>query len=498
MKDMRIYNLFAVLLLSAGLLVSCSKSSGIDEPAVPQPQEPETPTATLPNITFGKPSTKVMLNDADLKVAGSKIHVYDYLSDYTGTLIEGFDPDTDPYIDEEIIYNNVEVWNYSSNGVYPWTLNGIHKFFGYLTYDKKSNLNVTSLTNPTLSGSTMTVPSITFFPSTTQFDFLYSNMVIRDASRKEYGIVPLTLKHLFTGVSLAVESQTSVPVRLYSITIQGLKNQKDATITFAEESTVQYTNSASSTTAFVPAIPGTDGYKEFDIHDAYDPLTTDFYDKSAGETYFKTFFMLWPQTVEEITNAKIIIRYKMKIDGEWEEEFRESELSFTKTWNEGDLMAWEAGKKYHFSLIFSDKIIKLTAKVLKWDYNEFFVDYSEGTIVVPKGLKFDEATCNISGNVATVTSPKLPQGTFTIMAPVGGTWSVGMVGDTEYFTISPTSGTIDPRGTDGGKVTLTVTPHYSATSSGKKIKLRFSITANGREINAQSEINRDDWTILIP
>ena len=102
---MRIYNLFAVLFLSAGLLVSCSKSSGIDEPAVPQPQEPETPTATLPNITFGKPSTKVMLNDADLKVAGSKIHVYDYLSDYTGTVIEGFDPDTDPYIDEEIIYN---------------------------------------------------------------------------------------------------------------------------------------------------------------------------------------------------------------------------------------------------------------------------------------------------------------------------------------------------------------------------------------------------------
>lgn len=85
------------------------------------------------------------------------------------------------------------------------------------------------------------------------------------------------------------------------------------------------------------------------------------------------------------------------------------------------------------------------------------------------------------------------------MAPVGGTWMVGMTGDTEYFTISPTSGTIDPNGAESGRVTITVTPNLSlARPADKQIRLKFTVTANGREIDAQSEINRDDWIILLP
>lgn len=489
---MRIYNFFAVLLLSAGLLASCSKSSGIDEPVVPQ--EPETPTAKLPNITFGKLLTKAMLNDADLKKVGSKIHVYDFLTGYTGVTFEGWDPD-DPYIDEEIIYNGVEVWKYSSNGIYPWTTTGTHKFFGYLTYDKMSTLEIPEELTPSLSGSTMSVPLFTFTPASTQFDFLYSDAVERNAATKDYSVVPLSLKHLFTGLSLAVESHTNVPVRLESIEVQGLKNRKKATIAFDSPSIVNYSDPFSTGT-FVPAMGS---YKEFAINDVYDPLAEKFYDNSAGDTYVKSFYMLWPQTVEEISNeTKIVVRYKMFIDGDWEEESRESEIKFPNTWNEGDTYAWVAGKKYHFSLIFSDKIIRLTTKVLPWDYNEYYVDYSEGTIVVPAGLKFDDETCTTSGNTVQVIPGKSPIGRFTIMAPVGGTWSVGMVGDTEYFSISPSSGTIDPRGADGGKVAITVTPNYISGYSGKKIKLKFSVTANGREVNAQSEINRDDWTILIP
>jgi hypothetical protein len=162
-------------------------------------------------------------------------------------------------------------------------------------------------------------------------------------------------------------------------------------------------------------------------------------------------------------------------------------------------MAWEAGKKVHFTIQFSDKMIQLTTKVLPWDYNEYDVDYAEGTLVVPTGLKFDPSTCSIIDNVATVVSGKNPVGTFTIMAPVGGEWFVGLSGDTEYFTISPTSGTIDPNNTASGRVTLTVTPNLGlARPTDKQVKLRFTVIANGREIDAQSEINRDDWIILLP
>lgn len=495
---MRIYNFFAVLLLSAGLLVSCSKGSGIDEPVVPQPQEPETPTAKLPNITFGKPATKAMLNDADLKEVGSKIQVYDLLTGYTGTTIEGWNPATDPYINEEIIYNGVEVWKYASDGIYPWTANGTHTFFGYLTYDKKSDLPIP--VTPTLSGNTLSVPAITFTPASTQFDFLYSDAVVRNAAEKNYSVVPLVLKHLFTALSVEVESKTDTKVRLHSIDFEGLKNKNSATITFAAPSVVALGTPSVSGSFF----PTMSTYVELEEDDSYDALTQQ---KNPSS---RTFFLLWPQSIDDVaptnletdpariadgythlsTDSLIVINYEMEVAGTWES--HSTRIKLPK-------MAWEAGKKTHFIIQFSDKLIQLTTKVLPWDYNEYDVDYSEGTVVVPTGLKFDASTCSVSGNVATVVSGKNPVGTFTIMAPVGGTWMVGMTGDTEYFTISPTSGTIDPHGSESGRVTLTVTPNLGlARPTDKQIRLKFTVTANGREIDAQSEINRDDWIILLP
>ncbi len=495
---MRIYNYFAALLLSASLLVSCSKSSGIDDPVVPQ--EPETPTAKLPNITFGKPATKAMLNDTDLKEVGSKIHVYDIITGFTGTAVEGWDPD-DPYIDEEIIYNGVDVWKYSSNGVYPWTASGTHKFFGYLTYDKKSNLNIP--VTPTLSGSTLTVPEITFTPVSTQFDFLYSDAVERTAASKDYSVVPLVMRHLFTAISVEVESKTDVPVEVKLVDFAGLKNKNSATIAFASPTSTPTYGIASFGGRFFPDMTTT---KVLNENAVYDPLT------KQDNPDERTYFMLWPQTIDDVaptnlqpntdsvalgythlsTDSMIVVKYRMEIDGNWEEKFRTARMKFPK-------MAWEAGKKYHFTIQFSDKLIQLTTKVLPWDYNEYDVDYAAGTLVVPTGLKFDASTCSVSGNVATVVSGKNPVGTFTIMAPVGGTWMVGMTGDTEYFSISPTSGTIDPTGTSSGKVTLTVTPNLSLPRpADKQIKLKFTVTASGREIDAHSEINRDDWIILLP
>lgn len=504
MKDMRIYNYFAALLLSIFVLASCSKNSGIDEPVVPQPQEPEKPAATLPNITFGKPGTKGMMNNEDLLYNGNKIQVYDLLSNFTGT-ITGWDG-TSPYIQDEIEYNGTDVWKYASNGVYPWTATGTHKFFGWLTYDKKANLKVTDLVTPSFSGTTLTVPAISFNATTPtpQFDFMYSDLVERDASSKNYSVVPLSFKHLFTALSVQVENNTDIDVRVKSITFQGLKNKNSATISFAETSTATL-GTASADGSFFPETMEVQTLHE---GESYDALTKAH--SNGTDPIDRTYFMLWPLSASDVaptnpetdptriaqgyeylsTDSLIVMSYDLYIVDHWETHTTRMKLP---------AMAWEAGKKVHFSIVFSDKMIQLTSKVLPWDYNQYDVDYSEGSVVVPRGLTFDASTCSITGKVATVTSGKNPIGQFTIVAPVGGTWMVGMTGDTEYFTISPTSGNIDPHGPDAGKVTLTVTPNLSlARPADKQIKLRFTVTANGREIDAQSEINRDDWTILLP
>ena len=496
MKDMRIYNYFTALLLSVSILASCSKSSGIEEPVVPQ--EPEQPTATLPNITFGKAVTKAMMDNADLHYNGNKIQVYDLLSNFTGT-ITGW-TGNDPYIEDEIEYNGETVWKYVSNGIYPWTATGTHKFFGWLTYDKAANLNVTSLVTPTLSGTTLTVPAITFNTGTTQFDFMYSDMVERDAASKNYSVVPLNFKHLFTAISVEVESKTDTKVNLKTISFEGLKNKNNATIAFAETSTPTLgTSSVSGSFFTATGLP-----MELNEDDVYNPFT------GQKNPSARTYYMLWPQSQDDVsptnletnqsridlgythlsTDSMIVVTYDLWVVDHYEQ--HATRMKFPK-------MAWEAGKKYHFTIQFSDKLIQLTTKVLPWDYNEYDVDYSEGTVVVPTGLKFDASTCSVTGSVATVVSGKNPVGTFTIMAPVGGTWMVGMTGDTEFFTVSPTSGTIDPNGAESGRVTITVTPNLSlARPTDKQIKFKFTVTANGREIDAQSEINHDDWTVLLP
>ena len=189
MKDMRIYNYFAALVLSVAILVSCSKSSGIDEPAVPQPQDPEKPAATLPNISFGKAATKVLMDNDDLHYNGNKIQVYDILTGFDGQ-ITGF-TDGGAYINEVITYDNTKsqtIWQYPTGRLYPWTATGTHKFFGWLTYDAKSSLNLTNLVTPTLNTTnlTLTVPEIAFTTATDQFDFMYSDMVERDAASSAF------------------------------------------------------------------------------------------------------------------------------------------------------------------------------------------------------------------------------------------------------------------------------------------------------------------------
>ena len=84
-----------------------------------------------------------------------------------------------------------------------------------------------------------------------------------------------------------------------------------------------------------------------------------------------------------------------------------------------------------------------------------------------------------------------------------------MSGNTEDFFVSmdsglPTNGighgsesiTIDPH-RDGGEITLTVRPKGTPTS-GSRIFLHFAVRNNGRDSDADTEINRDSYMITIP
>ena len=157
--------------------------------------------------------TRALINRADLLTDGSKVKVHDDLFGFTGKLdgVQKNAGDVTAYIDDAIVYGNGG-WSYeTTDAYYPWTKTGTHKFFGWLTYDAKSNLKLTDLvpSSPELKGDTLKVPSVSMTPDKSQFDFLYSESIFRDAAKDDRGAINLHLKHLFTAVGFKFVNRSS-------------------------------------------------------------------------------------------------------------------------------------------------------------------------------------------------------------------------------------------------------------------------------------------------
>lgn len=522
MKRIRTYIILSAVLAFA--VISCSKGSTGDTPiSKPDPDKPSV-EPSLPNISFGKATTKALIDNDDLLTNGNRIKVYDLLSSFSGT-ITGWDGSS-PYIVDEVVYNGNTVWSYVSSGIYPWTSSGTHHFFGYLSHIDAAaggeNMDVGNLFTPGLT-TTMAPPTaslrvptsgdLTFTSASTQFDFIYSNMETRAASAKDYSVVPLSFKHLFTALSVQVKNLSETPVRIHSITFQGLKNKNNATITFGDPSSVAYGSTPTISGSFFPSMSS---YVELVQDHSYDALAQVL---STGTTSLpKVYKLLWPLSADDVaptndetdlgrindgcqnlaTDSIIVVTYRRYVDGAWAPALADPPKTARIKLPHID---WEAGKKYHFNIEFTDKIIQLTGVVMPWDYKEWDIDYSEGSVVVPKQLKYTEGTYqSIDGTnkrviVANGTNPKA---TFTIMAPVGGVWTVNKSGDLDFFTVTPTSGSINPN-VNGGEVEITVSPHFTMPrTTEKKIRLTFYVTKGEREVNANEEINRDNYWIVLP
>ena len=74
--------------------------------------------------------------------------------------------------------------------------------------------------------------------------------------------------------------------------------------------------------------------------------------------------------------------------------------------------------------------------------------------------------------------------TYKIMMPKTGTWNVEVLGDTDSFTVSPTSGTLAGTNASATYITLTITSNATAK---KSIYLKTTVTSEGETYNLDSE-----------
>ena len=360
-------------------------------------------------------ATKAMLDEETFAKAGNLIKIYDYYTPAGKT-----SPETTPYINDQIKSNGPGnlIWPFV-NQRYNWTPDGSHKFFGWLHTD----VNMDPQTADVFFGKTLAltagtqileIPSKTIGQNTPQYDFMYSNVYVRDLdTNPDYASpVPLEFSHLFTAFSVAAQNMSpNFDVTVQSVSIEGLMNTRSATINYTnagdgEYPVVEYANK-SNDNANSP---------DYSFAPAYQ-LGTNLVDMST-KTTDRNYLMSWPMSTVESENVTLTIKYTVDNDP----------TVITKNIPLAG-REWAAGKKNNINITFKDKEIILQCNVMDWIPQDEIIDFSDQVTVKNtitwenvRSVNYDtgevilyddttiEATCN-----------------FSFTAPKGATWTASLI-----------------------------------------------------------------------
>lgn len=407
------------------------------------PQDTGTPIM----LSATEAGTKALLEEETFKAAGNQIQIVDY---YTPASQQGAETQSPFYyigVDNnnrlcEYVQSedsNSDTWPFQ-NDSYSWTEDGEHKFFGWL----KKDVNITSTEGDvnypaSFFGSgfgfdpgeqTLTIPSKTVDASTPQFDFMYSNVHIRNLNETTPDFtspVPLEFKHLFTAFSIAAQNMSpNFDITVESITIEGLMNTRSATIRYANAADegypiVTYTSSSNDD----PEVA------DFSFTPSYE-LGTNLIDMSTKDTE-REYFISWPMSVEESENVNITVYYK--VDGD--NTINKKGLSLSGK-------EWAAGKKNNINLVFKDKEIILQCLVMDWIPQDETIDFSN-QVTVKDAITWENVrSVNYdTGEVILYDDTSIEAiCNFSFTTPKGATWTAALIpieGHQDAFTFIGTS-----------------------------------------------------------
>ncbi len=471
---------FALIVLAA----SCSKNEVIT---------PDVDNEDGISFSASGADTRGLINRTDLLTEGSKVKVHDDLSGFTGKLdgVQKKADDVTAYIDDAIVYGNGG-WSYeNTDAYYPWTKTGTHKFFGWLTYDAKSNLNLTDLPfAPELKGDTLKVPSVSMTHDKSQFDFLYSGSIFRDAAKDDRGAINLHLKQLFTAVGFKfVNRSSSDQISIKSVVFK-MPHTASAKVIFNDSDPNPDINRGTDAEDYFTATYSTpivldnatavasDATK----HSQYNPLEGTYTDDNE-------FFLLWPAKAREIaptnsdgtqTNELVKIVYSINGGDDITAKLNFSSIDLTP------------GSKHLLNFQFINKQVLLGVRSIPWDYVEGNISFYDAA-VSGRAINLANVTQSEDNPSYKIIDKATPAtGTFNVMTPVGGRLTVGTSGDTEYFKVSLDHNDINSSNT---QFTVTIAPVTTIGGSGtKRIQLHFTVEApNGRSISADSVIDPDKY-----
>ena len=355
-----------------------------------------------------------MLDETSFAKAGNLIKIYDYYTPAGATT-----PQATAYIDDHIKSPGPgnDIWPFVDQR-YNWTPDGSHKFFGWLAEDKNMTLYNTPQgffgTGFNYENQVITIPTKTLNEATPAFDFMYSNVHVRDLNTNpDYATaVQLDFAHLFTAFSIAAQNMSpNFDITVQSVSIEGLMNTRSATL--------DYTNAADGdypVVTYTSSSNDNPNAADYSFSPSY-KLGTNLVDMST-KTTDRNYLMSWPMTLEDSENVILTINYK--VDDDPALITKNIPLSGKE---------WAAGKKNNVNLIFKDKEIILQCIVMDWIPQDEIIDFSD-QVIVQNAITWENVrSVNYdTGEVILYDDTSIEAiCNFSFTAPQGATWTASLI-----------------------------------------------------------------------
>ena len=503
MRFLQLHRTYAACLFAAlALGASCTKT------VYDEGQQTESPAISL-SVTEAA-QTRAMIDNTNFGTSGNRIQVYDFWTDgSTGSkYIDAYaGPEVDNPSSQHIKGTTWPFVDKSSGELvrYNWTSTGVHKFFGWFAVDATTKVSTESFFGNGFSfnetSKVLTIPAKTLDQSTPQFDFLYSDINSVDVTKGVPSNVPMSFSHLFAAVSFGAKNTSNSVVKLLEFKVEKLFNAKSATIDF------------SGSTPTVVYADGTQGgvFRSVAYSDAAavtvpkDGSGTTMYNIFGKPGEKQEFTLIWPQAMNQLYSTDVVTEdtdgnpiypdsYKMYV------KYTVDDVLFEKRINFDNTLAWEAGKKYHYDIIFADKMVELKCVVNPWDYVLEDINFENQTVSVKEGstLSWDASVSDVDVNnkKVAIKDNKPAVGTFTLDTPKGGRWFAYLSGDVDAFKI------IDGEGPVGTPARIQVQPVVDSPLRDYVVKVHFIVrTADGKTLDADSVLQpkqKGVYSIILP
>ncbi len=396
------------------------------------------------------------------------------------------------HINNTLAYKN-GAWTYGTGAEdqYKWN-GGTHNLFGWLETDGFFNSTSYFGSEPSLSGTTLTIPAKTMTSTTNQYDFVYSQSVQRKTINNDYSDVPLVFKHLFAQVSILFKADPNLPAlenpTVYEVYLnENFKNSKSATINFAAAGDPVVTLTPQAYDALFTAKNATMASSG----EVFSASTTPFDVLTQAHNAVPTSFFIWPMGEEELEKANSserVLTVKYLFPGEGSP--RIIHMNFPAG------TSWQAGYKYSYTITYMGGILKVSEAVLPWDYENTTGLSADSQSAMASWVGWDSSTCTEAGQTVTFKSASTPiRGIFRINAPTSCSYSISLTGaNADKFSISSgASGTIGTGAGEikpGNNIEFNISALTGATA-GDEANLVFTVTSSGRTVNIDSEVQKD-------